>query len=311
MERPIEVPTGIQVARLEDSSLDSNPVAGSGPPETSAIAPPKTPMNNAANTVHMADDSSDSVSLRDELIARCLPSRWSPNPASMVRFDGDADGSGREEFRGLRARLNLVRERQHLQRLLITSAVPAEGKTFIAANLAQAVSWQEERHVLLIDGDLRSSHLHLALGAPSAPGLSDYLNGSADEFAVIKRGTRPNFFFIPGGRPVSNPTELLENGRMKGLMERMASAFDWIIVDAPPVVPIPDAKVIGEMCDGVLIVVRAAHTPFDLAQRAYSEFRGKSFLGVVLNQVEARLTYGYHYYYAKKAGMPSNNGKNR
>jgi receptor protein-tyrosine kinase len=194
---------------------------------------------------------------------------------------------------------------------LITSALPEEGKTFTAANLAQAVSWQPERHILLVDADLRSSRLHLALGAPSAPGLSDYLSGKADELSIVKRGSQPNFFFIPGGTQVSNPTELLENGRLKVLLQRMASAFDWIILDAPPVIPIPDAKVIGEYCDGVLVIVRADHTPFDLAQRAYSEFRGKSFLGVVLNRVDVRLTYGYHYYYSRKAAEPSGNGKKR
>ncbi|MGD0695543.1 MAG: CpsD/CapB family tyrosine-protein kinase [Terriglobia bacterium] len=256
-------------------------------------------------------EAAEGTGLRQALMERCVQSRWSPDPRSMIRFDGQPSGPGREEFRALRARLNLVRERQRLQKLLITSALPEEGKTFVAANLAQAVFWQQERQILLVDGDLRASHLHLALGAPLAPGLSDYLSGNADEFAIIKRGSQPNFFFIPSGRTVSNPTELLENGKLRVLLQRVASAFDWIIIDAPPVVLVPDAKVIAELCDGVLVVIRAGETPFDLAQKAYSEFRGKSFLGVVLNRVDARLTYGYHYYYERKARTAGSNGKKR
>jgi protein-tyrosine kinase len=273
--------------------------------------PSSIPVGDDLLIVDSDTETPDAAVMRETLTKRCIQSRWSPDPSMMVQFDGQPSGPGREEFRALRARLNLVRERQRLQKLLITSALPDEGKTFIAANLAQAVFWQHERNILLMDGDLRSSRLHLALGAPPAPGLSDYLNGSADEFAIMKRGSQPNFFFIPGGRPVSNPSELLENGKLKVLLQRMALAFDWIIIDAPPVVPIPDAKVIAELCDGVLVVLRAGKTPFDLAQRAYSEFRGKPFLGVVLNRVDARMTYGYNYYYERKAKTSGSNGKKR
>jgi capsular exopolysaccharide synthesis family protein len=231
----------------------------------------------------------------------------------LIERTENGQHDGKEEFRSLRSSLSLVRERQTLQRLLVTSPLPGEGKTLVSAFLAGAILWQHERRVLLIDADLRSSRLHRALGAPAAPGLSDYLSGAADESSIIWRGPVDNLSFIPGGKPAENASELLANGRLKVLLERMASAFDWIIIDSPPVIPISDAKLIAELCDGVLVVVRAGSTPFDLAQRAYGQFRDKRFLGVVLNQVDPTSTYGYnrYRYYGKEDNTNSGNSGKR
>jgi tyrosine-protein kinase Etk/Wzc len=168
----------------------------------------------------------------------------------------------------------------------------------VALNLAQAIARQHERRVLLIDADLRAAALHVAMGAPSWPGLSDCLMGEADEFSIIQSNPQDNLFFIPAGRSVSNPAELLSNTRLKGLLDRIAPTFDWIIVDSPPVLLVSDASVLAGLCDGVLFVVRAASTAFDLAQTASQEFRGKNLLGFVLNRAEEQATYegAYSYY---------------
>jgi capsular exopolysaccharide synthesis family protein len=203
-----------------------------------------------------------------------------------------------EQFRTLRSRVYQLREKLPLRSLLITSALPGEGKTFVAVNLAEAIVRQHERRALLIDADLRSSGLHLPLGAPASPGLTDYLRGEADEFSVIQRSCESdaNCFFIPGGRPVSNPAELLANGRLKTLLERLAPIFDWIILDSPPALPVSDASVLAGVCDGVLLVVCAGLTPFASAQKAYQEFRDKKLLGVILNRADDMGYAGYHYY---------------
>jgi protein-tyrosine kinase len=278
--------------------------------QTHFIAPP-APSSDGTIDVPMTRISNgrvpDAMALRKALMERCIAGDWTPDASVLVGSEEKATRPGREEFRALRSHLNLIRERQNLRRILITSALPEEGKSFVAANLAQAASWQNERWVLLVDADLRSSNLHLALGAPRAPGLSDYLNGDADEFGIIKRGSQPNFFLIPGGTQVSNPSEILENGTIKVLLGRIAPAFDWIFIDTPPVVPIPDAKVIAELCDGVLVVVSSGNTPFDLAQKAYSEFPRSPFVGVVLNRVDPRVTYGYRYNYEGKVRATGDN----
>jgi capsular exopolysaccharide synthesis family protein len=227
---------------------------------------------------------------------QCLQTEWSPDPSTILYYDEEFRTPGSEDFRTLRSRLDLVRQRQSLQTLVITSPMAGEGKTFIAANLAQVIAWHRERHVLLIDGDLRSSKLHRALGVPGAPGLSEYLAGQVDELSIVRRGPMENFFFIAAGTTEPNASELIANGRLRKLLKRLAVAFDWIIIDSPPVIPVADARLIAESCDGVLLVLKVGHTTGDLAQLAFREFRGKPFVGVVLNRVEPGSTYGRTYY---------------
>lgn len=242
----------------------------------------------------------------ETLLRRCPQPAWKPNAKTLLSLESD-HGVGVEEFRTLRAKLYKIREKHPLKTVLITSALPAEGKTFVSANLAQVVVRQHERRALVIDADLRCSRLHDAWGTHSAPGLSDYLSGQADEFAVIQRSAEGNLFFIPGGKPHPQPNELLANGRMRELIQRLAPLFDWIIVDSPPVLPVSDALLLAEMCDGVLMVVRAKETPYNLAQKARAEFADKPMIGVVLNH--AAPSKGYNSYYHYGYGAPSKNGR--
>jgi capsular exopolysaccharide synthesis family protein len=214
---------------------------------------------------------------------------------------------GAEEFRSLRSFLYLVREQRRLQRLLISSSLPGEGKTFTALNLAHAMACQTEHCALLIDGDLRLPKLHTALGTSCAPGLSDYLAGEADEFSILQRSSLENLFFIPAGRPAPNPSELIGNGRLKLLLDRLSPAIDWIILDSPPVIPVSDAKLLAEVCDAVLLVVRAGSTPYDLAQKACRQFRPQQLLAAVLNRSAPNQAYASYYPYNRGAG--SGNGK--
>ncbi|HEY6338180.1 MAG TPA: CpsD/CapB family tyrosine-protein kinase [Candidatus Sulfotelmatobacter sp.] len=235
----------------------------------------------------------------DELLKRCAKPAWNLGPDSIVFCNEQSFSPCAEQFRYLRSRLYRARQKMPLRTLLVTSTLPNEGKTFVTLNLGQAIARQHERRALLIDVDLRSSRLHLALGAPSSPGLSDFLCGEADECSIIQADSQSNLFFIPAGRPVSNPSELLSCGQFKALLDRLAQLFDWVILDAPPVLPVSDASVLAGVCDGVLFVVRAGETAFDQAQMACQEFRRKNLVGVVLNHVEESVAAAggvYSYY---------------
>jgi capsular exopolysaccharide synthesis family protein len=238
----------------------------------------------------------------DTLLARCTQAEWKPDAKTMLFFSQEENALGAEQFRTLRSRLYQMREKTSLKRILVTSALPQEGKSFVSANLAQVLVRQHGRRVLLIDGDLRVARLHSALGTTSSPGLADYLLGESDEFSVMQRGSMDNLFFIPCGRTVAHPAELIANGRMKTLMQRVETLFDWIIVDSPPAVPVSDASQLANYCDGVLMVVRSNATPYDTAQRARLEFQGKTMVGVVLNGITRADTYSRYYYevYEKK-----------
>ncbi len=233
----------------------------------------------------------------EELRLRCARPGWRLDPNTMVFSGKQSFIRCAEQFRTLRSRLYQLQQEQPIRTVLVTSALPGEGKSFVALNLAQAIVRQHERRALLIDADLRASKLHICMGAPSAPGLADYLCGEADEFSIIQNDAQDNFFLIPVGKSVSNPAELLANARLKSLLDRLAPLFDWIIVDTPPVLPVSDASVLAGMCDGVILVVSAGSTAFDLAQTACQEFQDKNLLGVVLNRAEGEATYGAYSYY--------------
>jgi protein-tyrosine kinase len=234
----------------------------------------------------------------DELRQLCAKPRWKLDPNSVVFCHKQSFTPCAEQFRTLRSRLYRLRSTLPIRTLLVTSTLPGEGKTFVALNLAQAIVRQHERRALLIDADLRASKLHVPLGAPSEPGLADYLRGEADEFSIIQADSKDNLFFIPAGRPVSNPAELLASIQLKSLLDRLAPLFDWTILDAPPVLPVSDASVLAGLCDGVIFVVRAASTAFDVAQTACQEFQEKNLVGIVLNRVEEEECYGAYSYYA-------------
>jgi len=241
------------------------------------------------------------------LDSRCARYEWKPDPAAMLFQNGDNNMLGTEEYRTLRSRLYHLREKQTLKTLLITSALPKEGKSFTSLNLAQVMVRQHGRRVLLIDADLRGPRLHLMLGTTAGTGLSDYLEGKNDEFSIMQRGPVDNLFFIPSGTGIADPSELIGNGRMKLLMQRVEPLFDWIIVDSPPAVPVSDASVLAKTCDGVIIVVRSAVTPADIARKAREEFPDEALIGVVLNGTrESPAEYQRYYYEAYQSKNGSN-----
>jgi capsular exopolysaccharide synthesis family protein len=290
----------------QQSSRDVNPTNGAEPlapisfTPTALLDAPYTPV------VEPVEQADGPITI-EMLLARCPQRRWKLDPGMLLFANADEDSTGKEVFRTLRTRLYQVRAAQPLRTVLVTSALPGEGKTFVTSNLAQSLVRQRERRTLIIDADLRLSSLHIPLGAESSPGLSDYLLGEMDEFAVMQRGRDENLFLIPGGKSIANPTELLANGRFERLIERLSPVFDWILIDSPPTVPVSDSSIIAKFADGVLMVVRAGSTPFDLAQKACEAFQDRPLLGAVLNRADARAGYGGYY----NQGYPAEGQKPR
>src|SRR5229473_3455997 len=279
----------LKKAEQERAASQGGPVqsnfAVAVPPPVSAHANPGLPSYSSPFSL-------------ETMLARCATMQWNPDPRTMLFFNGDDNARGSEEFRTLRSRLYQIRDKMTLKRILVTSALPKEGKSFTAANLAQVMVRQHGRRVLLIDADLRGPRLHLMFGTGSAPGLADYLQGKNDEFSIIQRGRLENLFLIPSGSEISNPAELVANGRLKFLLQRVEPLFDWIIIDSPPAVPVSDAGILAKSCDGVLMVVRSNQTPFDMARKAREEFAGQTVVGVVLNGARDQPAYERYYYEA-------------
>lgn len=277
------------------------PEAVPATPNWTTSAPPAVLSDLAAGNSSQAGLSAGYLRFED-LRARCSHPTWHLDPNVNVFFNTQLSPHAAEQFRTLRTRLYQLRSNQSLRTILITSALAGEGKTFVTNNMAQAIVHQPDRRALIIDADLRCARLHLPLGAPSGPGLSDYLRGKADEMAIIQHGQEGNLCFIPAGSEVSNPSELLSNGRLKKLLDHVAPVFDWVILDSPPCVPVADASILAALCDGIVLVVRAGSTPTHIAQRACQELHGRNLVGVVLNAIDESNLNSSHYYQADGYG---------
>src|SRR5256885_750651 len=294
-------------AEEQRAASQGGQVPSSQPPEATLSDMPAEAQVAANSSTGVAPPSFAAPFTFDTLLARASQHDWTPETKTMLFFKPEEQGYGTEEFRTLRSRLYQMREKQALKKVLITSALPKEGKSFVAANLAQVMVRQHGRRALLIDADLRGAWLHHVLGTSATPGLSEYLRGENDEFGIMQRGAMENLFFIPSGRSVSNPAELVANGRLKILLNRVEAMFDWIIIDSPPAVPVSDAGLLSNYCDGVVMVVRSNATPVDMARKARQEFRDKQLVGVVLNGIEADSS-PYNQYYYGAYGRPDAKG---
>jgi capsular exopolysaccharide synthesis family protein len=232
---------------------------------------------------------------------------WRP---SLASFPTLADrGPGVEQFRSLRSRIYQARYEAPLKTILVSSGMPSEGKSFVTANLAMSLARNSVNNILLIDADLRRPTLHKLLGAPHTPGLSEYLAGTADSNAIMQRdmgseaasnsSTRStsNLTFIPSGNCDDNSSELVANHRIEELVATLAPAFDWILIDSPPVLAVTDAVELARAADAVLLVARGARTPYNVAQRTQATFSNSRLLGFVLNDIKDAPRRGYYYYY--------------
>ena len=293
--------------------LTATPVAN--PPLQEAVATESVVVNRSVSDQLAA--STGGFLRFDDLRKHCAHPDWHPDPNVNIFVNPALSAQGAEQFRTLRSRLYQIRAAQPLRTLLVTSSVPAEGKTFVTNNLAQAIVRQPDRRALIIDADLRCSRLHVPLGAPPSPGLTDYLRGEVDEMAIIQHGLEGNLCFIPGGNQVTNPSELLSNGRIKTLLDRLAPVFDWIVLDSAPLLPVADSSFLANLMDGVLLVARAGATPAQTVQRACQELQGRNVVGVVLNAVNPEEAYGsyysanYGYGYGDGYGQGDSKGSNQ
>jgi capsular exopolysaccharide synthesis family protein len=227
----------------------------------------------------------DSVSSIPSVLSTAHEKSWTFDPKTALSFDDPAPKAS-EEFRSLRMRLQRIREKQTLRSVVVTSAQSGEGKSFIAFNLSRVLALQSSSRILLIDGDLRGRQQHKSFGVEANPGLSEYLLGEAEEHEILQRGQADNLFLIPAGRKVGGTAELIANGRFRMFVSRLTALFEWVIVDSPAATSFSDTCLLGNCCDGILMVVRSHVTPVDDVRRALDRFPETSYLGIVLNEIQ-------------------------
>lgn len=199
-----------------------------------------------------------------------------------------------EQFRALRGRIDAIAGQRALRTIAVTSATPGEGKTTSAINLAIVTSLSVGRRVLLVDCDLRRPKVNSSLGLTPDAGLAEVLTDQIglDEAIVKPEGMGLEILAVRG-RP-ANPSELLGSARMRELMEEVSQRYDRVILDTPAALGLPDAKAVADLCDGVVVVVRADVTRQEDVQTVLEIVDRRRVLGLVLNGAVAdQGRYGY------------------
>ncbi len=204
-----------------------------------------------------------------------------------------------ERYRTLAWMMDQLRQKQTYQVITVTSSVASEGKSTVALNLAAVLSERASHRVLLVDCDMRRPRLWDILGG-EAPGLVELLEGRCDFGAALHRSDEVAFTYIPVITPLEEPLQLLTTG--PGLEQLVAAAreqFDYIILDAPPVLPVSDPLFLSEASDAVLFVVRAGETSGRMLSRSLSVLKKDKLLGIVFNGTSRGMGYRYDPYYKK------------
>jgi capsular exopolysaccharide synthesis family protein len=209
----------------------------------------------------------------------------------------DQGGMAAEKFRVLGLKLRHMREQRKLKRIVITSSIPEEGKSLIAANLALNQSRSKVLSTVLIDGDLRRPELASRFGFHrNLPGLSEVLRGERQLSEVIYKLEGSGLWFLPAGMTPENPLEVMQSARLQQLLEQLDASFDWMIIDTPPVRPLADTPLWMKLADGVLLVTREGVCEKKQLERALEVIDPATMLGVVVNSCS---TNEQKYYYAR------------
>ncbi len=229
--------------------------------------------------------------------------------AEKVVADRSMAPVSREQYRRLAAVLHDAQANSGLRVIMIASAVLGEGKTLTATNLALTLSESYHNRVLLIDADLRKPALHKVFRLEMASGLVEGLDPKVNAKLVLRQVSE-RLSILPAGRPTSDPMAALTSTRMRRLVDEAKENFDWVILDTPPLMLLPDAHLLSALVDGAVLIIRANSTPHEHVKRAADIIGRERITGVVLNHAEAREQAGYgDHYHGYYLSQPEDRGR--
>jgi polysaccharide biosynthesis transport protein len=224
-----------------------------------------------------------------------LPARIGSESRLIVSSDPHSPGS--ERFRLIRMALRNAAGGKLPKVLLITSALPKDGKSTVALNLATSLSEGGKYKVLLLEADLHRPSLLENLGLDRMTGLSEVLKGREEPSAALRRIEPLDIYLMAAGRLSDNPSELFQGERFNEMLQGFKPSFDCILVDCPPAFPLADVVALKAHADGVLLVARAGSTPREAVRETVEMFNPGQVLGLVLNaQEEVNQLYEKYYY---------------
>jgi len=205
-----------------------------------------------------------------------------------------------ENFKTLRARVLFAGNRKRPRTIMVTSAFPSEGKTFVSANLAVSIALGIDEYVLLVDCDLRRPSLHEMFGYTSTEGLHEYLTGKKELPDLIIRTQIGKLSLLPAGDTPANPAELLSSTRMEAFLEEVKGRYEdrFIVIDSTPSQVTAETNVLARYVDGIILVVMAKKSPRGAVQETINNLGREKILGVVFNGYSTA-SKGYYKYYKK------------
>jgi protein-tyrosine kinase len=225
-------------------------------------------------------------------------------PGSRLVAVGEKESLGAEKFRFLAVRLRQLRQSRTLKKILITSTIPQEGKSTVAANLACTLARRKPHRTLLLEGDLRRPTVAGKFGLGNVPGLSEWLRGET-ETKNIYRLEALGLWVLPAGSAPENPLELMQSGKLSPLMDELTAWFDWIVIDSPPVLPLADTSIWARSADGILLVTRKGITEKQQLQRGLEALERSKLLGALVNGSTDAVHSDYYQRYGPAASSPS------
>jgi capsular exopolysaccharide synthesis family protein len=207
-----------------------------------------------------------------------------PEPSSLQRLPALAGtpNIGTEKIRMLATRLVHIQRQKLLKTLLITSSIQGEGKSILAANLAVSLAAMQKR-VLLLDGDSYESGLSGLLGAAQHSGLEGWWRTDRPVINYLHRIKTLPVWLLPAGKPFPQTLEMLQSERLANLLNELTVAFDWVIIDSPPLAPLADASIWARLADGALLIARLKHTPTRVLTKVIESLDQRKLLGLVVN----------------------------
>ena len=161
-----------------------------------------------------------------------------------------------EQYRVMQSHINTLKETGKIKIIMITSGMAEDGKTITCCNLASSIAADPNKKTVLVDFDTRKPTIHTLFNIKRSPGLTDIIEGKTSASIVLKAPAAGNLYIIPAGTEINNPYDLLRTQATKDFLERLKSSFDYIIIDTPPTIPVSDSRIIGSMCDAVVLVVK-------------------------------------------------------
>jgi capsular exopolysaccharide synthesis family protein len=224
-------------------------------------------------------------------------------PNSRLVSVGEEESLGAEKFRFLAVRLRQLRQSRPLQKVLITSTIPQEGKSTVAANLACTLARRKQHKTLLLEGDLRRPTVAQKFGLGGVPGLSEWLRGESQSMNIYRLEAL-GLWVLPAGSAPENPLELMQSGKLSPLMDRLTAWFDWIVIDSPPVLPLADTSIWARLADGILLVTRKSITERQQLRRGLEALEPAKLLGALVNGSTDAAHSDYYQRYGPAASSP-------